>query len=73
MSAAIGANSIGEAVIFGDDAVIEGVVIPEEIRAKVPDDYGRSKGIAWYFLGGWKRVWDFAADGEQRIVHVTSA
>lgn len=73
LSASIGANSIGEAIIFGDDAVIEGVVLPEEIRVKVPDDYGWAKGVAWFFLGGFQRTWDFAADGEQRIVHVTSA
>ena len=22
--------------------------IPEEIRGKIPTDYGRSRGIAWY-------------------------
>lgn len=73
LSASIGANSIGEAIFLGDDTIIEGVVLPEEVRVKVPDDYGWAKGVAWFFLGGFKRVWDFAADGEQRIVHVTSA
>lgn len=37
----------------GDDAVIEGVAVPMEIRAKQPTDYGRSKGVAWYWLGGY--------------------
>lgn len=40
------------AFIFGDDTVCEAVHTAEEIRAKIPDDYGRSKGIAWYYLGG---------------------
>ena len=38
---------------FGEDTVCEALVTPEEIRAKIPDDFGRSKGIAWYFLGGY--------------------
>lgn len=42
-----------QAFFFGDDAVAEGVAIPEEIRGKIPDDYGRGRGIAWYSLGGF--------------------
>lgn len=38
---------------FGEDTVMEGVAVAEEIRAKMPGDYGRSKGIAWYYLGGF--------------------
>ncbi len=41
------------AFFFGSDTVCEAIETAEEIRAKVPDDYGRSKGIAWYFLGGY--------------------
>ena len=41
------------AFMFGADTVTEAIVIPEEIRAKLPGDYGRSKGIAWYGLGGF--------------------
>jgi N4-gp56 family major capsid protein len=37
---------------FGEDTVMEGVAVAEEIRAKMPGDYGRSKGVAWYYLGG---------------------
>jgi hypothetical protein len=40
----------------------EAVVIPEEIRAKLPGDYGRSKGIAWYYLGGYGIVHDDATN-----------
>ena len=35
------------------DTCTEAIVVPEEIRAKLPGDYGRSKGIAWYALGGF--------------------
>lgn len=44
------------AFFFGEDTVTEAVCIPEEIRAKLSGDYGRSKGIAWYYLGGFGLV-----------------
>lgn len=60
----------GNAIFFGADPVIEAVAVAEEIRAKIPEDYGRSKGIAWYALLGFERVWDFSTDGEEHIVKV---
>lgn len=33
---------------FGADTVVEAFAIPEEIRGKIPTDFGRSRGIAWY-------------------------
>lgn len=44
------------AFIMGGDTVTEAVCVPEEIRAKIPGDYGRSRGIAWYYLGGFGLV-----------------
>lgn len=41
------------AFFFGDDTVAEGIATPEEMRGKIPTDYGRSRGIAWYYLGGF--------------------
>ena len=41
------------AFFFGGDTVTEAIALPEEIRAKIPGDYGRSRGIAWYYLGGF--------------------
>jgi N4-gp56 family major capsid protein len=41
------------AVFFGADTVAEAIAIPEEIRGKIPGDYGRDKGIAWYGLNGF--------------------
>lgn len=35
------------ALFMGSDTVLEAPAIPEEIRAKLPGDYGRDKGIAW--------------------------
>lgn len=59
------------AFYFGGDTVKEAVVQPEEIRAKLPGDYGRDKGMAWYYLGGFGLVHDDALNA--RIVKWDSA
>lgn len=46
-------NKSNWAYFFGEDTVAEAIVIPEEMRGAIPTDYGRSKGIAWYYLGGF--------------------
>lgn len=47
---------------FGEDTVAEALVIPEEIRGKIPTDYGRSRGVAWYALSGFGIVHGSAGD-----------
>lgn len=59
------------AFFFGDDTVVEGIVVPEEVRGKIPTDFGRSKGIAWYYLGGFGIVHTAAA--QARIIKWDSA
>ena len=66
-------NGLSSWMVFtGEDAMIEGCAIPEEIRANLPGDFGRSRAIAWYFMGGWaiphtvaaqarSVIWDSAA------------
>ncbi len=56
---------------FGNDTVAEAIAVPEEMRGKIPTDYGRSKGIAWYYLGGFGIVHTLAAN--VRIVKWDSA
>ena len=74
LSNGVGTGSVlGEAVIFGEDPVREIVAMAEEVRAKIPEDYGRDKGIAWLALLGWGKVWDFSTDGEEHIVKVSSS
>ena len=74
LSNTIGSGSThGQAVLFGSDNVYEAVSVPEEIRVKNSTDYGRDQGLAWYALLGWKKVWDYAVDGEQHIMFITSA
>ncbi len=41
------------AMFMGADTVTEAICIPEEVRGKLPGDFGRSRGIAWYYLGGF--------------------
>ena len=36
---------------FGADTVVEAPTVPEEIRGKMPGDYGRDNGVAWYYMG----------------------
>lgn len=75
LSATKGTGSVlGECVFFGEDPVVMGVVQDPELRAKESDDYGRSKGVAWYGIYGFGQVWsDSANAGEARVVHVTSS
>jgi len=65
-----GGGAIGQAIFFGDDAVWEGLTVPEEIRANVPADFGRDQALAWYYLGGFAKIWDYSGDGEGHIVRV---
>jgi N4-gp56 family major capsid protein len=65
-------TALGEAVFFGADAVAMAVVQDPELRAMIPGDYGRQKGVAWYGIAEWGVIWDTANAGEARIVHVTS-
>lgn len=56
---------------LGEDTVMEGIVTPEEMRAKIPTDFGRSKGVAWYYEGGFGLALTAAADA--RVVMWDSA
>lgn len=59
------------AFFFGEDTVAEAIVVPEEIRGQIPADYGRAKGIAWYYLGGFAIVQTAAQ--QARIIKWDSA
>ncbi len=73
LSGAKGVNSVGEAVFFGMDVATMGVAIDPELRAKIPTDYGRSKGVAWYGIYGFAQIWsDSANAGEARSIMVSS-
>lgn len=64
-------NASNQAFFFGQDTVAEGIAVPEEMRGKIPSDYGRSRGIAWYYLGGFGITQTLAKNA--RIVKWASA
>jgi len=59
-------NSIDQVFFFGSDTVVEAFSVPEEIRGKIPTDYGRSRGVAWYANLGYGIAHTSAA--QSRIV-----
>jgi N4-gp56 family major capsid protein len=74
LSGSLGSGGVlGEAVFFGADAVAMAVAEDPELRIGMPQDYGRQKGVAWYGILEFGRVWDSASPGEGRIVHLASA
>ena len=79
LSNTLGGSTYGEGVYFGDEAVIECVALPEELRYE-STDVGRSKTLAWLAILEFKKMWDLGTDdlnstgnGIERIVHITSA
>jgi N4-gp56 family major capsid protein len=75
MSATLGTGSVlGEGVFFGEDPVVMAVAEDPELRAKIPEDYGRSNGVAWYGIYSMGQIWsDSSTAGEARVVHMTSS
>ena len=61
------------ALFFGEDTVAEAIAVPEEIRGKIPTDFGRSRGVAWYYLGGFGLVHAGNANDNSRVVMWDSA
>jgi len=57
--------------VLGEDTVAEALAIPEEIRGKIPTDYGRSRGVAWYYLGGFGLI--HTSGAQSRVVKWESA
>ena len=56
---------------LGADTVAEVIAMSPEIRGRIPSDYGRSMGMAWYALQGFGLVHDDATNA--RIVEWASA
>lgn len=51
---------------FGADTVTEAIACAEEIRAAIGGDYGRAKGLAWYYLGNFGITHADASTAETR-------
>ena len=69
----IGTSSVlGEGVVFGEDGVALAEAMTPELRAAIPQDFGRSRAVAWYGILEFDIIWDTGNAGEARIVHVSS-
>ena len=66
------ASDNGEAIFFGDDAVVEAMAIPEEIRWDPPQDLGRSIKAGWVAETEFGKPWDYSTNTEEHIVFLTS-
>jgi len=74
LSGSKGTGSVlGEAVVFGKDAVRMASVVTPEIRREQPADLGRSHAAGWYGVFQFGEVFPTANQGESRVVHVTSS
>lgn len=69
----VGAGSVlGEGVVFGADAVAMAEALTPELRAAMPQDFGRQRAVAWYGILEFDVIWDTGNAGEAKIVHVGS-
>lgn len=66
-------SALGEGVVFGDDAVAMAEAMTPELRAAIPQDFGRARAVAWYGILAFDLIWDTGNAGQARIVHVGSA
>jgi N4-gp56 family major capsid protein len=48
--------------LMGADTVAEVISVPPEVRGKIPSDYGRSLGAAWYALEGFGIIYNSSND-----------
>lgn len=70
----VGTGSVlGEGVVFGADAIAMAEAATPELRAAMPQDFGREKAVAWYGILAFAEIWDTGNAGQARIVHVGSA
>ncbi len=74
LSNAKGTGSVlGEAVFFGDDAVVMAVALDPELRAAIPANFGLERAVAWIGILAFGATSNTANDGEAKIIRVTSA
>lgn len=73
LSGSIGLNGVcGEAIFMGEDGVAVAVAEDPELRAAIPQDYGRVMSVAWYGILEFGLVWNTSNAGEAKVVHFTS-
>lgn len=55
--------------LIGADAVVNEYAIAPEIRAQ-DKDFGRSMGVAWYFIAAWKKIYSQALHSKEHVIKV---
>lgn len=67
-------TTIGQGVVFGDEAVARVEVEAPELRVSpnYQDDFGRKGAVAWVGTFVFGAFWDTSTDGEAKIIRVTS-
>lgn len=67
-------NTLGEAVVFGDEAVarLEAETPHLRLDPNYQSDFGRTQAAAWYGILGFGSVWDVADDGKAKIIRIDS-
>lgn len=65
---------LGEAAIFGDEAVARIEVETPQLYAdpNYQSDFGRTKAVAWRGILAFGSVWDTANSGEAKIIRIAS-
>lgn len=72
--AKVGTSSVlGSGVVFGDEGLYLAEVMTPELRAGLPEDFGRSKSVAWYGILKYDLAWDTGNAGQVKVLHVGSA
>ncbi|MEW6385914.1 MAG: hypothetical protein AB1491_00135 [Thermodesulfobacteriota bacterium] len=68
-------TALGEAVVFGDEAVARIEVETPQLYAdpNYQSDFGRTKALAWRGILAFGSVWETANDGEAKIMRIGSA
>lgn len=57
--------------LIGADAVINEYALPPEVRAQ-DKDFGRSIGVAWYFIAAWKKIYSQTLHSKEHVIKVTA-
>jgi N4-gp56 family major capsid protein len=67
-------TQLGEAVVFGDEAVarLEAETPHLRLDPNYQSDFGRTQAAAWYGILGFGSVWDVADDGKAKIIRIDS-
>jgi len=68
-------STIGEGMVFGDEAVARVEVESPHLRANpnYMNDFGRTHAVAWYGIYAFATWYDVATDGFARIVRIGSS